>query len=160
MPYHEAFWVAAGTAAPVIALALAVALADVGRTFTSFTERGDPKPAQIGVALALAVIAVADFIAMGVVLAISLFSLAQGVDRGPPSVTAWMLGVGLTVVLVPTLGSVLLRNLRLLGELGEEATTREDGDEEARADAGRARRRATKRGLVGSSPVRCRLGRG
>lgn len=42
MPFHEAFWAVAGAAAPVLALAQVVVIADLARVIPLLPDEGDP----------------------------------------------------------------------------------------------------------------------
>jgi len=94
-PYHEQFWVVAGTAAPVIALSLTVIITGLARS----------KAVNAPVSWRTATwpvfwfaITSADFIAMGYLTFVSLMSLAHGADRMSPTTVAVLAFLGVIAV--------------------------------------------------------------
>jgi hypothetical protein len=92
--YHETFWVVAGTAAPVIALALAVVSSDFARNM----PRKSAPPWYRQYHRRSALLTVADFFLMTALLGVSLTSLAWSRDVIPPDYVAWLACLGLLTV--------------------------------------------------------------
>jgi hypothetical protein len=144
--YHEAFWVVAGTAAPVIALALAVTTSDLYGGGIVLPDRGPGKVLRtVGYIAYLA--AAIDFVLMVALLGLSLGSLYAREDVLTPIVG---LIAGLAGLLFVLFASIAAGFVRLITASLEEPPARDHRD----------RRRRIKRGLVYSSPVRRRPGRG
>ncbi len=91
--YHEALWVVAGTAAPVIGLALAVVVSDL-------LGKADPRSGCLIFTLYYAcfAVALADFAAMIILLGFSMRSLWEGQDFIGPAAVIWLAAFGLFAV--------------------------------------------------------------
>lgn len=142
-PYHEQFWVIAGAAAPVIALALALAMSDLYRGVMLPPQRVDGSFTPV--AIGTFAIALIDFVLMAFLLFESLASIYMGKDAVSPVFGLVVAPVGLLLVLFASVETVLLR-----------LTASETANANREAPDGRVLRRAIKRGLVVSSPVRRR----
>jgi hypothetical protein len=126
--FHESFWVVAGTAPPVIALAVIVSLRDVLRDFTDDYNMTWVRPgvgdraARAKLESKLGEAAYARNLAYGaaalnmllqmVVLTLALVSLAQRHDVIPWLIMAIIVPGGLALLLFSTLMVVMARSLR------------------------------------------------
>jgi hypothetical protein len=126
--FHESFWVVAGTAAPVIALAVIVSLRDVLRDFTDDYNMTWVRPGvgdqaaraklenELGEAayvrnLAYGAAALNMLLQM-VILTLALVSLAKRHDVIPWLIMAIIVPGGLALLLLSTLMVVMARSLR------------------------------------------------
>jgi hypothetical protein len=120
--YHETFWVAVAAAAPIIALANQVTLSDqamlavVVRAVSSFRALGrDPRVphGRIAVVLAVAVYSLGyyNMLAQVWMLFVALMSLAHSYDRWTVKSVAGVLGLGLLVVVLTSVGSAAVKIL-------------------------------------------------
>lgn len=112
--YHADFWVTAGTAAPVIALALVVASADSISIRASIVERPLVHFKDFSKTLMISTVIVTclTYFVTAAVLTGSLTSLAEEQDYVRPSVVINLLGVGISGVFVVTVLNALLRVAR------------------------------------------------
>ena len=102
---HESFWVVAGTAGPVIAVALTVVISDVIRKTNRMPIEAQ---GQFAVSLSCYFIAGFDFLAMMFLLLFSLFSLAEGSDYVSTLAASTMGGGGLVGVVILTITSAFI----------------------------------------------------
>jgi hypothetical protein len=117
--YHETFWLIAGTAAPVIALALVVAIGDLSRAgqhigdLSRATDRTWRRTSlewrKYRIYTTCIWVEMLDFLAMTGVLALSLYSVVTGQDQGSLPVAGWVLACGLLAVLLAQAGTVVVR---------------------------------------------------
>ena len=134
MAFHESFWVVTGTAAPVIALAAIVSLADADREFIGFLmtnlanmRRISPymKPLAL-IALVIAVSGILNLLLQATLLATSLVSLAEDVNSVPPWFAVTMAVGGLMLLVVGAWGAVSLHvQNQLLAKVALSKTTTE-----------------------------------
>jgi hypothetical protein len=106
-PYHEAFWIVAGTAAPVIALAAVVAYGQLADVWPG-EDDADPAAKQVltGASIAL----VLSFLTQGAVLGTALLSLAAYRDKwGVPGVAFWLIGAGIFLLWIGALLTAMVR---------------------------------------------------
>jgi hypothetical protein len=92
-PYHETFWVVAGTTAPVIALAAVVAY---GQLAEIWPGKDDDDPAAEKALLVASFALVISFLTQGAVLGTALLSVADRRDRwGVPALPFCLIGAGI-----------------------------------------------------------------
>jgi hypothetical protein len=119
--FHESFWVVTGTAAPVIALAAIVSLADADREFMGFLvtalsdfERIKPfmnRAAFTGIWIGVS--GLLNLLLQATLLTISLVSLAEDVNSVPPWSAIAMAVGGVILLAVSAWGAVTLHVFRL-----------------------------------------------
>lgn len=107
--YHEAFWVVTGTAAPVIALAVVVAIPDLAdvryRVPAAVWEKGKAaRWAMVGTYAAFF-----DFMLMAYLLPVSLWSIANGKNEIAPSLAVTLATVGVILVFISTATAIFGR---------------------------------------------------
>ena len=127
MAYHEAYWVAIATAAPVIALANTVAITDA--LSVRFEAKVLPPARYWGQAyLTIFIISICSFLVQGLALADALRSLFAGKDEGHGSLITVFVTSGLLAVFATVWSSMFLRH-GLSGERIEasDSTGNEDG---------------------------------
>ena len=129
--FHEGFWVATGTAAPVIALAAVVSLADAGRELFStwaevtnfFSRLGS---STISRAVLLAALGIFNVFLQAALLAVSLVSLADGAN----SVPDWLaIAAAVGGVMLLAGSSLGIAGLRVMAQRG--AKRRQEAAEKA-----------------------------
>jgi hypothetical protein len=112
-PYHEAFWVVAGTAAPVIALAVIVVMPDIlirGATALGQKAKGGPdRRSTIGLAFVALLIAVALLTFQASALVFSLDSIANADNEVSPRVVEAFTGPSITGLMLIVILSGLIR---------------------------------------------------
>jgi hypothetical protein len=111
--YHEAFWVATATAAPVIALANTVSISDIGRVRPA-SRRSKVSSAKMRIGNFVRWSALAVYAVQVAVLWQSLFALLQQSDMGYP----WeILVIVLTTsgLLMVFFNAVVVTNLKAAG---------------------------------------------
>jgi hypothetical protein len=128
--FHEGFWVVTGTAAPVIALAAVVSLAEAGRTFYLSEDPSVDAIDDVGLggfptanaflaldrslslattAMWIAAFGIVNLLLQTALLAVSLVSLADEVSLVPSWLAVVAAVGGLLLLAVSSLGTVLLR---------------------------------------------------
>jgi hypothetical protein len=114
--YHETFWVAAAAAAPVIALANTVSLADASRFWFDTNKLLLTARRQIMIII-LIIQSCVNFLMQSAVLAIALICLSAKSDEGSP---VWpvivFLAAGLLIVLLNSISVILVRFIFSLEE--------------------------------------------
>jgi hypothetical protein len=114
--FHEAVWVVAGTAAPVIALAGVVSLGDTAREFRAFSLESMNVPqtrAEVWLYeqrfhqyLWVSGVGLFNLLLQAALLAVSLTSLADQANSVPPLLAIVAAVGGLLLLLVGTLGAI------------------------------------------------------
>ena len=100
-PYHETFWVVAGTTAPVIALAAVVAYGQLAEVWPG---KDDDEPATEKVLIVASLALVISFLTQGAVLGTALLSIADHRDRwGVPGLPFWLIGAGVLLLWIGAL---------------------------------------------------------
>jgi lysylphosphatidylglycerol synthetase-like protein (DUF2156 family) len=150
--------VVAGTGVPVIAVALVVALPDFRRRFPTFRE-DRPLATFAGFAIALWSVA---FTGMIVIMVFTLDSLALYQNQLSLRAAIYVMVLVLMALFFVTVLWAFIRRessrVKSPAQAGKGPAKADEGKVSASDD--RDRRRVIKRGLVGSSPVRRRPGRG
>jgi hypothetical protein len=118
--FHEVFWVVTGTAAPIIALAAVVSLADAGSVYFNVLAQ-DPRffmrhEGFANGAIWLAWFGILNLILQAVLLTVSLVSLAEASNLVLPWLAIVAQVGGLMLLAVSSLGVVFLRRIGLLAD--------------------------------------------
>jgi hypothetical protein len=134
--FHDNFWVVAGTAAPVIALAVIVSTGDVLREFLISTvalnsaRRLDPTAVRLGAPRRtldwLIAIGLFNLFLQTALLSVSLVSLADGANLTPPWVAVAAAVAGLLLLPAAAVGNIRLRALRMFAQYLETKAQKAD----------------------------------